>query len=185
MREQNYDSSKDISWVDWAVNKIEDSNDLPQTPNLYTVFLQQILVAIHQRRLVSEPMDRYPYNACCIPIQRRLYVCTDGTYKICEKIGESPSIGSVDTGLDFEAISEYYLRQYESRSINDCSKCWAVTLCDICYAECYNENGIDLEKKRKLCKDTRDSALNKLCVYHDVMERYPDIIKLISMLERH
>lgn len=185
LREQNYDSSQDISWVDWAINKVEASNDLPQSPNLYTVFLQQLLVAIHQRRLVNEPMDKYPYNACCIPIQRRLYVCTDGTYKICEKIGDSPGIGSVETGLDFDAISEYYLKQYESRSMNDCSKCWAVTLCDICYAECYNENGLDLEKKRQLCKVTRDSALNRLCVYHDIMERYPDIIKLISTIERH
>ncbi len=185
LKEQGYDSSRDISWVDWAVKKAESRNDLPQAPNLFTVYLQQILVSIHQRRLVEEPMDRYPYNACCIPIQRRLYVCTDGTYKVCEKIGDAPYIGSVDTGLDFEAITEYYLKQYESRSMKDCSKCWAVTLCDICYAECYNADGLDMDKKRRLCRITRESAINKLCVYHDVMERYPDIIKQISTIERH
>lgn len=185
LKEQGYNSSKDIRWIDWAAGKAETLNTLPQSPNIFTDFLQNMLVAIHNRHLVEEPMDKYPYNACCIPTQRRLYVCTDGTYKICEKIGDSPAIGSVDTGLDYVAITEYYLSRYESQSMNDCSKCWAVTLCDICYAECFNANGLDLEKKRRLCKVTRDSALNKLCLYHDIMERFPDIIKQISAIETH
>lgn len=179
-----YDPLRDVSWLDWASEKAKVRNDLPKAPNLFTKLIRQMLVGVHQRRLVEAPIDKYGFNACCIPTNRRLYVCADGTYMLCEKIGEAPPLGNVDIGIDFDAVKEYYLTQYESASIGDCSQCWAVNLCDICYAECYSKSGINIERKRQLCKDTRETALLKLRLYHSFMETSPDVVKQISILER-
>ena len=34
-------------------------------------------------------------------------------YSTCERVGDSPSIGNVDNGVDTEAIKKYYLHEYE------------------------------------------------------------------------
>ena len=179
-----YKPEKDVDWVQWAIGMAVKKNCLPISPNLYSDFMRKSLGSIHNRRLVDEPIDKYCWNACCIPANRRLYVCTNGNYKVCEKIGEAPIIGHVDTGIDFETVKKYYLSQYEQASIPDCSNCWAINLCDICYAECYNSQGIDIKRKRLICHNTRNSALLKLCMYHEVLESNPDIIKQISLIER-
>lgn len=72
--------------------------------NLYTNVLEASLTKIHNRPVFNEPINISYCNGCCIPGQRRLYVCTDGTYKVCERVGDSPSIGNVDNGVDTEAI---------------------------------------------------------------------------------
>lgn len=182
--ENGYDPANDTNYLEWAINRL-DKNDLVNSPNLFTRILVQVLTGIHNRVLLDRPIGKYSYNACCIPSYRRLYVCTDGSYKVCEKMGDSPLIGAVDSGLDIDAIREYYFNQYEDASIKDCSKCWAINLCDICYAECYNDKGINIEKKRILCNSTRQAVLRRLSAYHSVLERRPEIIEYISTIELH
>lgn len=105
---------------------------------------------------VNAPINISYCNGCCIPGQRRLYVYTDGTYKVCERVGDSPSIGNVDNGVDTEAIKKYYLHEYEEKSIRNCSNCWALRLCDICYADCYDQNGINVQMKAGYCEEVRE-----------------------------
>ena len=105
---------------------------------------------------VNAPINISYCNGCCIPGQRRLYVCTDGTYKVCERVGDSPSIGNIDNGVDTEAIKKYYLHEYEEKSIRNCSNCWALRLCDICYADCYDQNGINVQMKAGYCEEVRE-----------------------------
>lgn len=181
---QGYDETQDINWVDWSEKRIRFLEKLPESPNLYSDIMRKFIGSIHNRRLVEEPLDRYFWNACCNPGNRRLYVCTDGTYKVCEKIGNAPPLGDVDTGLDFDAIKEKYFDEYEKVSMGDCSTCWALNLCDICYAECYCERGVDIERKRRQCVDTRRTALKKLSLYHEILETNPSIIEQVSKLER-
>ncbi|EHJ02161.1 Radical SAM domain protein [Clostridium sp. DL-VIII] len=170
-------------WFDWAIKKTRESVSNHKTHNIYSYVLEASLTQIHNRILRDKPLDLYYYNGCCLPGQRRLYVCTDGNYKVCERIGDSPVIGNVDTGLNEEAVKKYYLNKYEEESIQDCSKCWAVRLCDICYADCYDESGIDIEKKRNICKNLRNRYLSWLVYYHQVLEDYPERIGQISKIE--
>ena len=70
-----------------------------------------------------------------------------------------------------------------SRSILDCSQCWAVNLCDICYAQCYDETGLNMIEKRKLCPGIRRKNLQFLRDYHELLESNADAIKEISKIE--
>lgn len=182
--EQGYKVEDTVEWMDWSMEKMERKGDLPNSPNLYTNVLQRTLGDIHNRRILTEPITQYCRNACCIPGNRRLYVCTDGHYKLCEKMGESPFIGHVDTGLDFDAIKKYYLDQYDEAFLPDCEKCWAVNLCGLCYCRCYNKDGVDIQLKCQSCEQTRATAMKGLRIYHEVNEKYPEIINQVSRLER-
>ncbi len=173
-----------IEWMDWSVEKLKEKGSIPDSPNLYTNLLQRTLGEIHNRRLLNEPVSTYYRNACCVPGNRRLYVTTEGFYKLCEKMGESPSIGHVDTGLDFNAIKEFYLNQYDKASLPDCANCWAINICGLCYCLCYDKDGVDIDMKRVSCISARSSALSGLYIYHEILESNPDVIEQISHLER-
>ena len=76
------------------------------------------LMGIHERHIVNAPITFAPLNACCIPGSRRIYVTVDGKLKVCERIGESPDIGNVIEGLDFEAIRRYFYDEYIEKSLH-------------------------------------------------------------------
>jgi uncharacterized protein len=177
------DSEINGGWIEWAMSKMTKSDFAENRLNIYSDVLEACLTRIHNRTLRDKPIDMYFYNGCCVPGQRRLYVCTDGSYKVCERIGNSPIIGNVESGLNEEIIKEYYLKKYEVESIQDCSKCWAVQLCDICYSDCYEEFGIDINKKRKRCQAVRDRYKSWLAYYYRVLEDSPERIEEISKLE--
>ena len=132
---------------------------------------------------VNAPINISYCNGCCIPGQRRLYVCTDGTYKVCERVGDSPSIGNVDNGVDTEAIKKYYLHEYEEKSIRNCSNCWALRLCDICYADCYDQNGINVQMKAGYCEEVRERYKSWLIKYYETIENNIDLVKKIDDIE--
>ena len=184
LRSQGISDENSIEWIDWSVDKMNQKGALPNSPNLYSNVLMRTLGDIHNRIIMTNPKAQECMNACCIPGSRRLYVCADGSYKLCEKMGDSPYIGNVDSGLDFTAVRKYYIEQYEEVSLPDCAKCWAVKLCNICYSMCYNKEGIDITQKRDACLYARESARSGLQIYHEVLERNPEIIERISHLER-
>lgn len=179
----NGNNSEEVNWMTWAQEKGKDDNFIGQKSNIYTGLLETALTRIHNRALYDYPMNFYYYNGCCLPGQRRLYVTTDGQYKVCERIGNAPSIGNVDMGIDVGAIKKYYLREYEEQSIPECSKCWAINLCHICYAECFDEQGINMEEKRKACEETRSRFIWWLSYYHELLEKQPERIEEISKIE--
>lgn len=172
-----------IDWIEWAKEKSGSNPILENRRNLYSTVLESSLARIHNRTLYDKPMGIYFQNGCCMPGQRRLYLCTDGTYKICERIGSSPSIGNVEEGINLELIRKYYLEDYEEASIEDCSKCWAIHLCDVCFASCYNENGIDKEAKRLLCGEVRSRFKRWLSEYYETLECNPQRIEEISHIK--
>lgn len=174
---------EETTWISWAKAKAEKDDFFDKHRNLYTEVLTSGLTSIHNRLLYTKPMNWVFYNGCCIPGERRLYVCTDGSYKICERVGISPAIGHVDTGIDTQAINKFYLKDYETKSLPDCSNCWAVNLCDICYAHCYDENGLNIGAKKQLCPVTRDRFSMWLQYYHELLETQPNKIEEISHIE--
>ena len=148
--------------------------------NIYTYELERILTKVHNRQLTEEPFPAFSRNACCTPGQRRLYVTTEGEYKVCERIGNSPTIGNVDIGLDFEAIKKYYIQEYDEKSKSACSNCWAVHMCNVCYANCFSAEGVDMKKKNEWCRSTRKMVENILTMYHEFMEKCPEKMDFIK-----
>ena len=134
------------------------------------------LTRIQNRYITAEPIQSMEQNGCCAPGERRLYVTTIGKFHVCERIGESPVIGDVENGLDLEAIKKYYIDDYAKESLPDCSNCWAVHLCSLCFAACYNKEGIDINKKKNLCYDQRAMIKNDLASYHKILEQNPSYL---------
>ena len=101
---------------------------------------------------------------------------------LCERIENSPNIGSIKDGINIEAIKKFYVKEYSDKSIDECKKCWAIRLCRVCYAECYNKNGIDVEEKCKVCKMIRKSVEENLKLYHEVLEKNPGKLAKLNEL---
>lgn len=175
------DEDEGITWMSWAKEKYDESSDKKR--NIYTGLVANALAKVHNRLLYDKPMGICYYNGCCLPGQRRLYVCTDGTYKVCERIGTAPDIGNVDIGIDAEAVKKFYVKEYKEKSLPDCSKCWAINLCDLCYANCYDKLGLNLERKRAECEETRARYAMWLQYYHTLLETKPDLIEEISKIK--
>ncbi len=156
----------------WKLEKIcrkEDDNIKFATDNTN-------LSKIHNRMISEVPIPFLKQNGCCNPGNRRLYITTEGKFHVCERIGESPAIGDVDHGLDVESIKKYYIDEYAQASLPDCSNCWAAQLCSLCFASFYNENGIDMKEKKRLCAIQKQLMKYNLIAYHQIMETNPEYI---------
>lgn len=172
----------ETTWISWAKSRTKGDDFSGAKRNLYSEVLTSGLTKIHNRPLYVQPLNCAFFNGCCIPAKRRLYVCTDGSYKVCERVGTAPAIGHVDTGIDVEAIKKYYLEEYERKSIPDCANCWAINLCDLCYSHCYDENGLNIDMKRQMCPSVREQSAMWLAYYHELLETQPDRIEEISKI---
>ena len=169
----------------WGKKQYEEKALPEEEDKKSWLFLSEIenaLTTIQKRYIYDIPLANYPFNACCIPGARRIYVNTKGEFLLCERIENSPNIGSIKDGINIEAIKKFYVKEYSDKSIDECKKCWAIRLCRVCYAECYNKNGIDVEEKCKVCKMIRKSVEENLKLYHEVLEKNPGKLAKLNEL---
>lgn len=64
-----------------------------------------------------------------------------------------------------------------------CQKCWAAHLCGICYASCYDQNGLDMDTKKIRCLSEKFGIENQLIQYHEVLERDPKLLEPLNEME--
>jgi len=175
------ESLHDRSDDDWQPVFAWQKNSTRKDESLFTweATVKSLLI-IHKRLICEEPVDCYKFNGCCVPGGRKLYVTTHGKFKACERMGESPDIGDVDNGLNIETINKYYVDNYIKSSVEDCNKCWAVNLCGLCYATCFDKDGINLSKKRVRCEEQRFGFSHDLSYYHQKMEEEPASLDFLN-----
>lgn len=137
-------------------------------------------MGIHTRPICDEPFVWHKFNGCCVPGTRRLYVTTEGKFLACERIGEASSIGDVEKGFDIEAIKKYYIDEYMQKSLVECQNCWASTLCGICYANCYDANGLNMKKKMACCEEEKYTVEQQLIYYHEILENNPELLEPLN-----
>lgn len=114
----------------------------------------------------------------CTPGIRRLFVSADGKFYICEKAGEYYSIGDVDTGLDLEKIFAFFEECDEF--FRDCGNCWAVRLCERCFADVNCEDRFDEERKSDFCKSNLSYLETIMGVYCEILEKNPNAFDLFK-----
>ncbi len=172
---QNGDSYRDPIKT-WHYNhKTEERRGLISKGNL-----DKSLYKIHDRPISDTPRKSYPLNGCCVPFSRKAYVTVDGTYLICEKVGNIPSGGTVYTGLDIPKIKKIYVDDYIANAKKYCGECWAVNLCSQCYVDSYDENGVNFGYRHKQCRYTRYSFYRDLIEYHQLLEDAPDTLEYLN-----
>lgn len=152
-------------------------------PNSYAFkLLQEPLLKIHELEYSDYPCSVLYRNGCCNPGSRKIYVTTKGEFKICERVGNSPSIGNILEGVNFEHINTYYIDQYDQYILEKCNHCWAMHSCPICYAFCYNEDGLDKDAKDDLCESGRDMIIVDFICYYELLEHCPEAITYLDNL---
>jgi len=159
--------------TEWAVEKY--GVDYKQSVPIVKRMVENRFARLSQRYIFKEPIDWFHLNGCCLPGQRKNYIAVDGSIHVCEKIStQSPCIGHVDTGFDLETL-KVYIDHYVEASLPDCSGCWAIRLCDICYISAFNENGeFYLERKRKYCKANLKTQEQALTDFVALVGKNPD-----------
>ena len=110
----------------------------------YGKHLEYKLLGVFFERFLAEWIDRPIFTLddtieipTCVPNNTKLYIDVEGKIGICEKMPDIYRIGSLSTGLDFQAINN--IADKTATIIKSrCGKCPIVRLCDIC------PNAIDL-----------------------------------------
>lgn len=182
-----------VSHVDSVDTSLFDGDALPE-PDLgplraYYAGIEECLVAgtplaplaygllgtrlrkFHQRR--RGPLgDTVHANGICCPGARRLHCAVSGALGVCERANPGLVIGDARTGVDPERAADL-VDQYVALSTADCTDCWAVRLCSLCFANAFRDR-LDADKKRAVCEIMRAQLENTLRLYCSVRERAPD-----------
>lgn len=163
----------DFSLSNWARNKFFDDYEkgIPHDP-LSSSIMEIKLARLVQRPVLDYPVDASHLNGCCIPGSRKLFITAKGEMKLCERIGISPDIGNVFEGINPEIIKDKYIIEYSNQSIKDCSHCWLIRLCPICYQQAFYNNKIDMQIKELYCELHRRGTIKDLSDYCSLIEIY-------------
>ncbi len=129
------------------------------------------LTAFYQRPKVSLG-EEIRFNGCCFPGARRLFVSTEGTLHVCERMDSSYPIGRVSSWIDPNLVDRL-VQDYADFSA-DCFNCWACRLCTRCFAAFSVVNGkFDPESRASECSSTRSLLHNLMVNYYQVIEHDP------------
>ena len=167
------DLKEDKYLFDWAVDKYKVDPD--KSDSMVKGQIEERFAKFMQRPVLTEPVDSYFLNGCCIPGLRKNYITTNGDIQLCEKMpGNCPAVGNVNTGFDFETIKNIYIDEYVEKSIDTCSRCWGLRLCDVCYVYAFNERGeLDMKKKSGHCQTVLNNVEKCLLYFVTLMEENP------------
>jgi len=127
------------------------------------LFIGQEILGFYDRLRFDKNSRFYFVRGACIPGDK-IYVLSDGTYSICEKVCiDGLKIGHVSTGLNYDSIFEI-ITKFNETLISKCGLCNISSLCNVCYAHLINENELGIT--------------NKQCI-----NKYSYFIKLIKIIE--
>jgi uncharacterized protein len=177
------DIIQDKTIMQWAFEKYKMYFD--KSDSMVKRQIEKRFASFIQRPVLTEPVDFFYLNGCCLPGQRKSHITTDGFIQICEKTSyNSPFIGNIYSGFDFDTIEKVYINEYAEKSIEICSGCWGIRICDVCYIHSYNEQGkLDMIRKKNYCYSILNSLENSLEKFASIMEENPGKLDYLYQYE--
>jgi uncharacterized protein len=127
---------------------------------------------LHQRPQSPSHRKYFFPNGCCIPGTRKIYVDAEGMYLLCERVHGAPNIGSIESGIDLQAIKKI-IADYCSLSFQDCRDCSMISICTLCYMDAYKNGRFEPRKKRANCESCKKSLSLKLATYGRISQQCP------------
>ncbi len=113
-------------------------------------FFKSDFMDVHQR--VMSPMKEITAsNGQCVPGDPKCFVGTGGALYMCERVGDTRSIGDVWNGFDDAAIAGI-LRDYDRAFKERCADCWALRLCNKCYVTVRDGDAFSEERIEAFCR---------------------------------
>lgn len=85
------------------------------------------------------------FTAMCYPGEAKIFVDTDGSLHICERVKANLPIGDVNNGIDYKAVREIYRQWNEEIIRNRCWECDAWSFCGVCLSHNDAEKGIRID----------------------------------------
>lgn len=153
---------KNQKWlIDSLLKCVVNQDHSKQCEIIKSVF-RRGLSKIHNRLI--GPNAPVWFNGVCIPGFSRFFVSADGKIYVCEKVGQSFSIGDVNNGIDSDRVIKL-ISEYIRNSRGQCKTCWAFKLCELCYANYLIDDKFSEDKKRKYCNKMKKQIANNLKIY--------------------
>lgn len=151
---------------------------------LLRVLFDQSYMFVHRRPVnLAGWGEKFHTMSGCFPGNFRLFVQTDGTFRVCEKSNNALEIGNVNNGLNGRKICEIY-RSYFNLYNNECRKCWAVRFCINCYITgCRRTGEFETRLVPEDCEVVRQFWVNKFRNYVTVLEQNPNAFDYLNEVE--
>ncbi len=179
------DAQEDKTLIQWAAelyyNKFIGKGD---SHPIADAIMEKNLAMVEKLPVYDNPTEHFYPSGCCIPGVKRLYVSTDGAFRICERISTyAPTIGNVYSGIDMEKLQKIYMDDYESISAPLCTRCWAIRLCTACYVEAFNNESLDVSCKAEGCQKVKSVQESMLEYYCTLKELRPEGLHYLHSYE--
>ena len=152
----------------------EKGNNQP----ILKLLFDHALFPIYQRQIY--PIGKKAcFTGICSPFIQRLFVNTDGTFNLCEKVGDYCDYGNVHDGFKIAKIKSF-LFNYKNANEDKCAACWAVRLCPLCFIDAFTSDVIDTARRDELCANIKKSLQATLSLYCSMMEKSPSSLDYLN-----
>ena len=175
----NLDYASESLKAKFSLDKVREKKRRADTYEAYIAghddFLSKLfekgLDKIHNRGLCDSGMPGLIDS--CAPLVWRMFVRTDGTINVCEKVSDKLRLGNVFPGFDDIKILKLY-KDMKDFCNRNCKACWAQRLCMFCYQDIIDEDGNILDAfSEETCERNRTGVLEYLKMYIQIMKKSP------------
>jgi uncharacterized protein len=167
--------------IKWSIGKLNSGiSDIEKQKLISKESYNNALASVHNRMLLDEPVQQFSMNGCCAPGVGKLYITVNGELALCERMGPAPFIGTLHEGLDYEKINKHYITDFKGEATKYCNDCWAVNMCNLCYTQCYDRDGINMSYRHERCLEHRVKSEQRLVLYHEILEKNPESLVYLN-----
>lgn len=141
------------------------------------LFEMPLLQTVMRFRKEDRKSSLVPYTNTCIP-GAKIYVRTNGTVDVCERVNGTYPIGNIYEGLNYETICEM-INLYNEKITSKCETCTAKRNCPLCFAYANDDHTFSMQED--FCENWRNTQLNRLSVIYSILESSPHAFDEINM----
>lgn len=142
-----------------------------KVPFLQACFDPRVAI-LHDREIYTD--NTVAYVSSCVPMSNRLFVRSDGSFNICERVSDELYMGCPQDGVD-AAITRDLCSKLLCFVEKQCLTCWAQRLCTFCFQDIIDENGTIIDHMPDgWCDRARKNLLESLIIYCELSEKSPE-----------
>jgi uncharacterized protein len=150
----------ELNGIDYNINPAEDilSSDANRRETGMQKYINDYISIYNDKSVI--PVS-WHHNGPCVPSLKKMMVCTDGSFSICEKCLENQNflLGNVFDGLNLNRVLQYL--NIGKLTDKECKTCWAMRFCRICALFCmdFEKGEMSHDKKLIACYEIKNRTL--------------------------
>lgn len=158
---------------EWAMDSFIENEEKDE----FFGYISQDMLRVAKRMRSDKGIESTYLHGNCIPGQRRIYLTVDGKFRTCERVGNIPELGNVDSGYDFSTVYQKFFVDYVDYFKKICKNCWGQSMCSVCYERTMDQSGVKNKVENIICPSSRRVMLDALKNYYRAMEEDPDLLE--------